>query len=983
MNNQITISLNGKEVEVPSTYTIREAAKSQGIKIPTFCYDDRLKPFASCFLCVVEVEKARGMIPACSTIVTPGMVIQTDSKKVQDTRKMSLDLLLSDHAGDCVAPCETNCPSNVDIQGYIAQISNGNFEAATRLIKETNPLPIVCGRICPHPCESQCRRDLVDEKVAINPLKRFASEYELEHGPFMPETGPDTGKKVAIVGGGPAGLSAAYFLRQQGHQVTIYEALPQLGGMVRYGIPSFRLPWDKLDGEINSIIGLGVDVKFNQKLGKDFTISDLKSSGTDAVLLAIGAHKAKPMRIENEDVGGVIGGIDFLRKVVLKEKIETGKRVAVIGGGDTAMDCARVARRLGAEVTLLYRRSQKEMPALLHEQEETMEEGVEFRFLTAPTAVAAKDNQATGLQIITMELGKPDESGRRRPVPVEGSEDILPFDLIISAIGQDPDLSCVDKEKEKPEGTRWNTFVYDEKVMTTTVDGVFTAGDCAFGPDTVIRAVGEGKIAAKAINLYLSGVAVKLTKEYQISRGRLDELDEADFSPRFVHKKRALETTFPVEHRLANDGYNTINAGLTEVQALAESTRCIECGCSARFNCDLRDYSTEYGATETKLAGEKRSYVEDIRNPFIKIESDKCITCASCVRICSEVREISALAFVERGFATKIAPNFEDSLQEAGCDACGMCIDVCPTGSMAHNVGKEVGPWRSEKMISTCTSCARGCGLTVHTRHGQIVKVTSVDGDPVNGSNICIEGRFAFQLEETKKQRGIIDQSALSKAAQASINDAKSLAVIVSPTLTVEAIFAAKLLCDEKNGTLHYLQGSEQTQSKNPYSKLHGKANIALLSRLGATNWDKQSSDCIVVIGATLDNKPENCAKLISLNTYEAGVIADTKLVIPDPLRTEGSFLTETGDLALLSSKNTATIYDSALVTISLLANNSIPSSVEDIRSRLVEEVSEFKGLEQGSSTRLIKTNLAPLIADIKGDSRELVFANHVKAKGL
>jgi formate dehydrogenase major subunit len=314
--------------------------------------------------------------------------------------------------------------------------------------------------------------------------------------------------------------------------------------MVRYGIPRFRLPWDKLDKEISAIIGLGVKVHHNQRLGRDFTIDDLKKNGADAVLIAIGAHQAKKMMVKNEEIPGVIGGIDFLRKVVLGEEVNIGKKVAVIGGGDTAMDCARVAKRAGAEdVTLLYRRSQEEIPALQHEQDETIEEGVEFRLLTAPVEVLEENGKAKGMRVVSMELGDPDESGRRRPKPIEGSEENLEFDLIIAAIGQNPDLTCIEDEKVVPECTRWNTITYDEKSMVTSVEGVFTAGDCAFGPDTVIRAVSEGKQAAKAINLYFSGAKVEIKKEYQITAGRLKDLDMADYSPRYVHQKRALETT--------------------------------------------------------------------------------------------------------------------------------------------------------------------------------------------------------------------------------------------------------------------------------------------------------------------------------------------------------------------------------------------------------------------------------------------------------
>ncbi len=985
MSDTVTITLNNEDVEAPAGATIREAAEASGIHIPTFCYDDRLKPYASCFLCVVEVEKAKGLLPACSTRVTPGMVIRTDSEKVTSARKMALELLLSDHAGDCIAPCEATCPAHIDIQGYIAHIANGNPEAAVRLIKRSNPLPVVCGRICPHPCESQCRRGLVDEPVAINPLKRFASEFELQNGAFLPETAPDTGKRVAIVGGGPAGLSAAYYLRQMGHAVVVFEALPKLGGMVRYGIPRFRLPWDLLDNEIKAILDLGVEVHTGRKLGEDFTISSLKEDGFDAVLLAIGAHQAKPMRVKNEDADGVIGGIDFLRKVVLGERVDIGEKVAVIGGGDTAMDCARVARRMGAKATLLYRRTQAEMPALPMEQEETMEEGVEFRFLTAPTEVLVDDRgQASHLRVISMKLGEPDESGRRRPVPVEGSEEDLPFDLIISAIGQDPDMSCVQDDPEKPGITRWNTFVYDEKTNVTSQEGIFAAGDCAFGPDTVIRAVGEGQRAAKAINLYLSGADVRLQNEYSISRGRIEALNMEDYAPRYAHKKRIQDTVFPPERRLEKGGWDAINKGLEEMQAIAEASRCIECGCNARFDCGLRKYATEYGADEKRFVGEKRRYNDDVRHPLIKIEGDKCITCGSCVRMCLEVRGIGALSFIDRGFGTRVGPNFDDPLQETGCDACGMCMDVCPTGALAPNTGKEAGPWVAESVQTTCTACSRGCGLKVYATEGRVVKIQSIEGDSVNNAILCAEGRFGYQLLDGMCKGS--EQSAVQEAGEM-LASAGQLAVVVSPRLTIEQMYAAARLARRFKGRLYYpvpenIRSGVRIQAA--YSKKAGEANTALLDRLSAmalTGNERPDADTVLLIGVGLD--AEKGQKVISINP--ASDNADCYFVLPDPLQTDGLMLNRDGSLCVIRAvlpKEEKVLDCHAL--LARLAGQESLAELDELRSELADEIGELSVITKlDHGKRLFSSDLEPVLKSVGTDNREKAFSDHLENIGM
>ncbi len=977
MSNSISITLNGKKVEVKEGSTIREAAKAHGVEIPTFCHDDRLEPFASCFLCVAEVEGARTLLPACSTRITPNMVVNTESERVLSTRKMALDLLLSDHAGDCEAPCVHGCPAQTDVQGYVAHVANGEYQEALKLIKEKLALPFVCGTICPNPCENHCRRTLVDESIAIRDIKRFASEYDLANGPYLPKIKPESGKKIAIIGGGPAGLAAAYQLRKDGHGVDLYEALPELGGMARYGIPRFRLPWEQMDAEIKSIIDLGVNVHLNKRLGKDFTLSDLKKNGAAAIVIAIGAHGSKAMRVENENCIGVIGGVDFLRKVVLGEEVNAGKRVAVIGGGDVAMDCARVAKRLGAEVELLYRRTQKEMPALHHEQEETKEEGVQFRYLIAPLAVIEENGKAKYLRIQKMELGEPDSSGRRTPVPIEGSEENLQFDLIISAIGQDPDISCLNNDTLAPKATKWKTVDYNPQTMVTSTEGIFTAGDCAFGPDTVVRALGEGRRAAEAINLYLAGAKIEFKEEYRISRGeKLSDLDTNDFAPRYEHKKRESITVYPAEKRLAKGGYNIISKGFDSIQAKAEASRCIECGCSSRYNCDLRDYSTEYSASEKRFAGQVRKYEADKRHPLIKIESDKCITCGSCVRVCNEVRNISALAFINRGFTTHIAPSFEEALQKTNCDSCGMCIDVCPTGAIDQNIGKNIGPWKGQTHESTCTSCSIGCGLSVKTSHGKVIEVASLSSDPVNGAIICKDGRFSYMITNGEVATVNDLTSKISNASKI-VHKAKNIGIIISLSQTIETIFAASKLSQKVKGKLYYIPG-EKKEGKFPKSKLSGSANISLISKLGGIKWENSKNhDCLISVGAYLGGINFK-GDIINIGNYNPGIKTKESIPAEDQIHSDGTFLNRDGLIQKLYSP--LTFKPEPYSIIDKIGNLDL-GPLETIRKKIATEIVELTSIIQlnDTTTRSLKCGLTPVIAEVAMDAKEHAFADYYK----
>ena len=472
---KLRININGKEVTGIAGQTILEVARENGIFIPTLCYDERTKIYGSCGLCMTEVEGNPKLCKACATVIAPGMVVRTNTERVIESRKTNLELLLSNHVGDCRPPCVKACPAQTDCQGYVGLIANGEYEAANELIKDKIPLPASLGRVCPHPCEADCRRGLIDEPVSIQMLKRFAADEDLAgENVFIPECEEDTGKSVAIIGGGPMGLSAASFLRQKGHAVTIFEAMPKAGGMLRYGIPEYRLPKEVLDTEISIIEATGVEIITDTKVGTDISFEDIRNS-YDAVLLGIGAWVSTGVGCKGEDAEGVIGGIDFLRHVVRNEEIKLGNKVAIVGGGNTAMDACRTAVRLGAEeVYNIYRRTKDEMPADLVEIEEAEEEGVIFKNLTNPLEIVKDENgHAKEMILQVMELGEPDESGRRKPIPVEGKTETIEIDTVILAIGQAVDAECFDVDK-----TRKNAIAYDKDTFMTSIPGVFAGGDC-------------------------------------------------------------------------------------------------------------------------------------------------------------------------------------------------------------------------------------------------------------------------------------------------------------------------------------------------------------------------------------------------------------------------------------------------------------------------------------------------------------------------
>ena len=477
------------------------------------------------------------------------------------------------------APCKATCPAHISVQGYVALVAQGKPREALKLIKEENPLPAICGRICHHPCESVCTRGDMDEPVAIDFIKRYVADLDLNSETrYVPEVKEKKEEKVAVIGSGPAGLSCAYYLAIKGYQTTIYEKLPVAGGMLAVGIPEYRLPRDILQAEIQVIKDMGVEIRNGVEIGKDFTVEQLREEGNKAIFLAIGAHECKALGIEGEDLEGVYPGVDFLREVNLGRKINLGDRVAVIGGGNVAMDSVRTALRTGSkEAFVIYRRSFEEMPANEEEIEECKEEGIRIHTLTNPTRIMGEGGKVTSIECIKMTLGEPDDSGRRRPIPVKGSEFIIEVDAVIPAIGQESDWACLGPECACTLSD-WGTMNVDPLTLQTDDRDVFAGGDAVTGPRTVIEAIEAGKQAAISIDRFIMGEDLKEDREHEWAPVQDVNTEGHDPIP------RAQMPRLEPEKRL--DSFDEVQLGFSEEQAVEEAKRCLACGvCSECYQC--------------------------------------------------------------------------------------------------------------------------------------------------------------------------------------------------------------------------------------------------------------------------------------------------------------------------------------------------------------------------------------------------------------
>ncbi len=660
MKETVDVTIDGLQTQASSRETILTVAKRLGIEIPTLCYLEGKTGLESCGLCMVEVEGRGHVIPACASKVQDGMVIHTHTESLRKGRQLALELLLSDHLGDCLAPCEVACPASINIPEFIRQIRYQDHAGAERSIREAIAFPGVLGRVCPKFCEGVCRRGEYDEPVSICSLKRFPADVVRSKQVQIPTRKPATGKHVVIVGGGIVGLSAAYYLLLEGHSCTVYEADSRLGGAIRNVIPQFRLPMEIVEEEIGCITGLGLEVHCNQTLGKDFSLEELRRR-YDAVLLAIGASTENLPHYPGAEHG--VPCSDFLQRVSHGQFPAVAGNVLVFGSGATALDTSRTLLRLGAEqVTLAMTPSLKSRLFFSPFVSFGLEEGVQILDETTLTSIERREDGSIRCGLLC-----PD------------GELWLEVSAVYLSGPMEPDLMLLESQGLK---TTKHGVQVDRHHLSTNLPGVFAAGSIAQSGRYAVHGSASGKHAAHLIHRFLSG---ETQPEKEPINVRMHHVTEAEKGILWGQRTKAARAMEPKTSRPVWKGdFTEVVQGLAPESAIHEAERCLQCDCAKKTTCQLRIQATEFEANPRAFRGARPPLEIDATHEDVIYEAGKCIKCGRCIAVAEDSRESLGLSYIGRGFSVRVGVPLNQTLREGLRKVALECVEVCPTGALAR-----------------------------------------------------------------------------------------------------------------------------------------------------------------------------------------------------------------------------------------------------------------------------------------------------------
>ncbi len=718
----VKLTIDGRRVSAQPGESVLAVAQRAGIDIPALCAEEGMAPWAACRLCLIEVEGWGKLQAACTTWVQDDLVVHTDTERVRERRANYLRMYLSDHNSYCEAPCSVSCPAHIDIPAFIAKVEEGDFGAAAAIVRRDLPFPGILGRICTRPCEPVCRRGEVEEPIAICALHRAAGD----RAPDDIECAPSTGKRVAVIGAGVAGLTAAYYLLQAGHAVTVYDDKDEPGGMLRYGIPEFRLPTGVVENELAPLWKAGARFVGDVRLGDDISLAGLLSGGYDAAFVGVGAWKSQAVTIP----GGKLArdALGFLAEVRAGKKPRLGGAVCVVGDGSAALDAARSARRLGvAEVTVLCRHEERRVEAGAADVAAARDEGVRFEFAVEPRRIKLdRGGKPAAVQVVEL-----DADGVKR---TKAAARDVPARTVLWAQGYTPDAETIEGELSL---SSWSTLEANPFTGRTSQEGVFAGGDAVTGAKAAIHGVAAGKRAALAMDAWLSGSDLEELEgklalyaalpylEQVRDAAQLGELGQrlAEHAPVWLRMgigadtaPRARQSKLTAAKRL--DSFTEVERGLTPAAARAEAARCLQCVCDANGSCDLQRLGIEYditdnelviAATKTLAPGLVRREESDARHPFIERDMNKCIACGRCVRVCADVAGPACYDFSGRGFRIKVDTPYGESLQLADCITCGRCVTACPTGALSFNHRVLQSYAVDEARCTFCHQCVDVC----------------------------------------------------------------------------------------------------------------------------------------------------------------------------------------------------------------------------------------------------------------------------------